>query len=381
MARAKRLIRCYRCGRTLQTTDPTQPGYIKEDLLNEISVHDRILYCQDCYDEMIKLNNSKLDLTVGDEICSILDRAVNTDAEIIYVVNLFSFNGTLPNDVAEKIKRLHVLVVGTKLDLFPNRKDIAPRLCEWLRERFSEYEIYPDHIRVTGKNDKYSAEDFVRFADEYRQGRDVYIIGDVGSGKTSLINKALTAYTNNSIWSIERTTFPGCNEQVLTIPLSNSSFIYEVPGFPLVHNVVSCVEKEVAKAISPRKEIKVTKKAMKSGECLMIGNIASYHLYSGVDTQVTIYTAESVESKVIPSYRYEPTFNRNKDKKEIRPVSEKLSHFMDFDLFEYDMEDDGLMHDIAIEGLGWISFIGKGQVFYVYLPHLSALRESRSKVE
>ncbi|MCD8204286.1 MAG: hypothetical protein LUC16_00445 [Coprobacillus sp.] len=381
MARAKRLIRCYRCGRTLQTSDPTQPGYIKEDLLSEISVSDRILYCQECYDEMIKLNNSKLDLTVGDEICSILDRAVNTDAEIIYVVNLFTFNGTLPNDVAEKIKRLNVLVVGTKVDLFNSKKDITPRLIEWLRERFEEYDIHPLQIRVTGKGDKYSGEDFVRFADEYREGRDVYIIGDIGSGKTSLINKGLTGFQNNSNWSITRTSFPGTSERILAIPLSNSSFIYEVPGFPLSHNVVTLVEKEVARAITPKKEVKVVRKAMKSGECLMIGNIASYHLYSGEDTVVNVYTAENVECKVIPSYRYEPTFNRNKDKKEIRPVSEKLSHFMDFDLFEYDMENDGLMHDIAIEGLGWISFVGRGQVFYVYLPHLSALRESRSKIE
>jgi hypothetical protein len=44
------------------------------------------------------------------------------------------------------------------------------------------------------------------------------------------------------------------------------------------------------------------------------------------------------------------------------------------------MENDGLMHDISIEGLGWISFVAKGQTFRIMLPKGAALKESLSKV-
>ena len=44
------------------------------------------------------------------------------------------------------------------------------------------------------------------------------------------------------------------------------------------------------------------------------------------------------------------------------------------------MENDGLTHDISIEGLGWISFTAKGQVIRVMFPKGAALKESLGKL-
>ena len=44
------------------------------------------------------------------------------------------------------------------------------------------------------------------------------------------------------------------------------------------------------------------------------------------------------------------------------------------------MENDGEIHDISIEGLGWISFVAKGQVIRVMFPKGSALKESLGKL-
>ena len=44
------------------------------------------------------------------------------------------------------------------------------------------------------------------------------------------------------------------------------------------------------------------------------------------------------------------------------------------------MENDGLSHDIAIEGLCWISFVAKGQTIRIMLPKGAALKESLAKV-
>ena len=75
------------------------------------------------------------------------------------------------------------------------------------------------------------------------------------------------------------------------------------------------------------------------------------------------------------------TFLReNYNKRMLRPVSDKLATFYDYDIFEYTMENDDKMHDIAIEGLGWITFKGRGQTIQILLPKGCALKETLSKI-
>ena len=61
-------------------------------------------------------------------------------------------------------------------------------------------------------------------------------------------------------------------------------------------------------------------------------------------------------------------------------ISERFVRFEDFDMFEYDLENDDLRHDIAIEGLCWFSMRGRGQTIRITLPKGAALKESLSKV-
>ena len=53
----------------------------------------------------------------------------------------------------------------------------------------------------------------------------------------------------------------------------------------------------------------------------------------------------------------------------------------DYDVFEYDMEKDGQEHDIAVTGLGWVRFEGRGQVVRVTFPRGVAIKETLSKME
>ena len=70
----------------------------------------------------------------------------------------------------------------------------------------------------------------------------------------------------------------------------------------------------------------------------------------------------------------------NNIRRSVRPVSERLVNFHDYDMFEYAMENDKKWHDIAIEGLGWLSFIALGQIIRVRLPKDVALKESLAKI-
>ena len=74
-------------------------------------------------------------------------------------------------------------------------------------------------------------------------------------------------------------------------------------------------------------------------------------------------------------------FQENVTKRSYRPVSERYSFFTDYDVFEYQMEADNKEHDIAITGLGWVRFTGRGQVIRIISPRGVAIKETLSKIE
>ena len=121
MAKIKRVLRCHHCGIILQSEDPKAIGYIEKRTVNEHlkTNPEAILYCNNCYNKIKEMNTSTLKDNVDEDVLKILDDAVASDGVIIYVVDLFSFNGTFKEKIIKKIKNLNVFVVATKRDYFP----------------------------------------------------------------------------------------------------------------------------------------------------------------------------------------------------------------------------------------------------------------------
>ena len=377
MAHARRVIRCHSCGAILQTDNKKMPGFISKSVIeNGIP---KIPYCNACYEKMLSLNSSTLEQEVDKATLKILKDAVATDALIIWVVDLFSFNGTLNPDVVKKIKKLDVVVFGSKKDLF-TKVASDESLIRYIDERFSDIGINPVYIQLIGNEANLDTNAIMSKIHELRKGHDVYMIGNNNSGKTTFINKLLKNYENKTKWPIRTEQYPGTETDVLEIPLSNSSFFYELPDLSNATSVFARVEKDIQKIITPKKEVVMTRRFTGEGSAIMVGNLACLYIIKGHTTSIRVFAAEKVESKIIPIEKVDRTFQENRINHLIRPVSERFVNFQDFDLFEYDLENDDLRHDIAIEGLCWFSMRGKGQTIRISLPKGAALKESLSKV-
>ena len=378
MGKCKRVLRCYHCGAILQCTNPNEKGYILPESLNRATPI-QIIYCDNCFETMKAFNNSQLNQNVDQEILKILDDAFATDAYIVWVVDLFSFNGILNKEIADKVKKLNVSVIGTKRDLFPKSiKDEC--LITYLAERFSAYGIKPKTVRLLGNSNKIEPKELIKAVNDVRQGHDVYMIGNNASGKTSIINKALKGFENKTNRQIKTVKYPGTQVDVLEIPLSRSSFFYELPGISQDTSVVTKLEKDVVKQILPKKDIKVSSHNMAPGDALMVGSLAAFEVVKGKTTSYRFYAAEGVETRKVSSKKLDDAIKENNIRRSVRPVSERLVNFHDYDMFEYAMENDKKWHDIAIEGLGWLSFIALGQIIRVRLPKEVAIKESLAKI-
>lgn len=378
MAHAVRVRRCFHCGAILQTKAPREPGYILESTIAN-NKPDALLYCNRCYSKVKALNYSELDLNVDDDIKKILKDALATDALLIWVVDLFTFNGILNPTVAKIAKKLNVVVLGTKRDLFP-RNTKNELLTDFLKSAFQENGITPIATHIFGKESDIDEKALLNKINELRQGHDVYMVGGVMSGKTSIINKILTSYENKSKWDIKSEIYPDTKAKVFEVPLSNSSFLYELPGFALSTSCLSKVEKEVAKVLVPKKEIKITTRTMIKNDVLMVGNLVQFSEIKGRPTIVRFYSAEGVEIRKVRLDQVFEAEQENSRKRNNRPYSESFSDFSDYDVFEYAMENDNRYHDISVDGIGWFTFIAKGQTFRITLPKGVAIKEYPSKV-
>ena len=378
MGKSNRVLRCYHCGAILQCENEEEKGYIIPESLHRATPI-QIIYCDKCFETMKAFNNSELEQKVDKEVLKILDDAYATDAYIIWVVDLFSFNGQLNSEIANKIKKLNVTVVGTKRDLFPvNMKDDS--LVEYLVERFNEYGIKPKSVRLYGASSKMDSKELISAMNEARKGHDVYMIGNSTSGKTSIINKAMKGFENKTTRQIKTITYPGTSVNVLEIPLSRSSFFYELPGISQTTSAQGRLEKDVVRQITPRKAVKVTTRTMGAGDALMVGSLAAFEVIKGKVASYRFYAAEGVETRKVQSKKLDDYINENNIRRFARPVSERLVSFLDYDMFEYAMENDNKWHDIAIEGLGWLSFIAQGQMIRVRLPKGISLKEGLAKI-
>ena len=378
MGKSNRVLRCYHCGAILQCENEDEKGYIIPESLHRATPI-QIIYCDKCFEMMKAFNNSELEQIVDKEVLKILDDAFATDAYIIWVVDLFSFNGQLNSEIAKKVKKLNVTVVGTKRDLFPvNMKDDS--LVEYLTERFNEYGIKPKSVRLFSSTSIDEAKELIGAMNDARKGHDVYMIGNSTSGKTSIINKAMKGFENKTTRQIKTITYPGTSVNVLEIPLSRSSFFYELPGISQTTSAQGRLEKDVIRQITPKKAIKVTNRALAAGDALMVGSLAAFEIIKGKATTYRFFAAEGVETKKVQIKKLDDTIKENNIRRFVRPVSERLVTFLDYDMFEYVMENDNKWHDIAIEGLGWLSFIAQGQMIRVRLPKGVALKESLAKI-
>lgn len=379
MGKLRRVMRCYHCGAVLQSKNKKEKGYIVPSFLKSDDAESQVLYCNSCYEKMSIINKGMLEADADDEILKILDDAVATDAIILWAVDLFNFNGTLNPDIVKKVKKLKVTVIGTKRDLFSSKiKDEV--FTRYLTERFNEVGIEPNGVYLFGNEDNLDADMYIKKLHDARKGHDVYLIGTFACGKTSIISRMLKSYSNPSKRMIKSVTYPGTSARMLEIPLSNSSFCYEVPGFSLCNSVLGKVEKEVVKQITPRKKVDEHVRSFIEGETIMLGSLAAFSLIKGKPTNVKIYAGEMVELKKVLTKNLETALADNTNRKIVRPVSDRFTAFTDYDLFEYAMENDGQVHDIAVSGLGWISFVAKGQIIRVLLPKGVAVKECLGKI-
>ncbi|MBO5529375.1 MAG: ribosome biogenesis GTPase YqeH [Bacilli bacterium] len=369
--------RCHNCGVILQGDDPHAEGYIDKNVLSNPTA--RVLFCNKCFEES-RYNFMPRTPKVSEDYLSMLEDAEASDALIVYVVDLFSFENSFVPEVTEIIEGLNMLIVANKRDLLPkDYSDDALREYVAHRARNARLKVTHDDVILTSLT---SFSDSSKIFDEIesrRKRHDVYVLGAVGAGKTQLIYSLLHSYQNNSSKAITSSNYPGTSLKVMQIPLDTSTYMYETPGIPVDNSIVSKLDMEGARVVMPDEPVKARVHTLDKGDCLLIGGVARIELREGNKQEVKAYFAKGVSLVKIRAGRAEEFMLRKAATGALTPASPFIVSSSDFDAFDLSVEESG-PRDIGIAGLGWLKFEGNAQVWRIFTPKNVAIYTTRSKI-
>ena len=121
-------LRCYGCGAIIQSEDEKKIGFVPKNALDRSQV-----LCKRCF----RLKNyHQLQATnlSDDDFLEILNKIGEKDCLVVYLVDLFDFNGSLIQGLVRHINYNDVIVVGNKRDILP-RSIKDTKIIHWLRRQ------------------------------------------------------------------------------------------------------------------------------------------------------------------------------------------------------------------------------------------------------
>ena len=380
MEQISKVRKCYKCGITLQSEDPSKEGYVSAEVLN--NPNQNFTFCLKCFEEE-RFHSLSNEPYIDEEFLEVLKQAVEKNCLIVYVVNLYSFETSFSKEVIDIVKDARLMVVGTKFDLLPeevtreNTADYVAHRC-----RVAGLNINSNDVYIVSKKDPDSVRETLTQIFELKNAKDVFVIGSQDAGKTALINAFLKIYSNLSNGNIVTHNYKDTHLKVMEIPLTNKSSMYETPGISITNSFLFGLDNKALKELYLTKKVEAREITLSKGQSIFIGGLGIVELVSGDKLDLKCYFHENLDLYKNRFADLETKFVKLVKKGELTPSFNKIQSTKDMEVFEISFNYEKFSsRDIGFTGLGWITAAAKKQTIRVYVPKGVSIYTSRPKVK
>ena len=285
-----------------------------------------------------------------DDFLRLLNELGKADALIVNVVDIFDFNGSLIPGLHRFVGDNPVLLVGNKVDLLPKSLKRG-RLTQWMRERAHEEGLRPIDILLTSARKSNEMADLLEKIEEYRNGRDVYVVGVTNVGKSTLINQIIkqTAGVQDLITTSQ---FPGTTLDKIEIPLDDGHYLFDTPGIIHRHQMAHYLGKKDLKIIAPHKEIKPKVYQLNAGQTLFLGGLARFDFIQGDRAPFVAYVSNDIDPHRTKLEKADAFYEKHIGGLLQPPRPDEVESFPELVRFEFSIKEKS---DIVFAGLGWVT--------------------------
>lgn len=334
---------CRGCGAVLQTSDPNAPGYTPKE---------GSLYCKRCF-RLIHYDDLTVSMRQGIDPDAVLSRIQESNALILWVVDLFDFEAGMIPGLSRKLADKDIILVCTKRDLLPETLN-HEKIAQFVFRRLKEEGIRVKELILSSRNDEESVEEIKAAVREYAKGRKVMVMGRANSGKSTLLNRLM----GDAVLTASR--YPGTTLDFNELEIDGIPYV-DTPGIEIEHSILMAVNEADLKAILPQRTIKPMIFQIHEAQSFAIGGLVRLDVQNVEKAAVAFYLSDA-----LPVHRSKPSSADELWKKHYGELLKPVPLKKEFSRVQAHKGADKM--DVVIEGLGFVCISGKADTINVTAP-------------
>lgn len=350
--------KCIGCGVSIQTEETGKLGYAPPSALTK-----EVVICQRCF--RLKHYNEVQDVSLtDDDFIKILNSIGTKEALIVKLVDIFDFTGSWLPGLHRFVGNNDILLVGNKVDLLP--KSIKHnKVIHWMKQESNELGLKPKDVFLISAEKGQGIEELVEAIEEYREGKDVFVVGSTNVGKSTFINRILKQYGGEKEL-ITTSHFPGTTLDIIDIPLDDQSSLIDTPGIINHHQMAHYINKSDLKYITPKKEIKPKIFQLNAEQTLFFGGLARIDFISGERQPFVCYVSNELDIHRTKLEKAEELYKNHLGDLLSPPRQEDLENFPPLQAHAFTIKEDKI--DVVFSGLGWVTLQAPGTRIVAHAP-------------
>ncbi len=294
------------------------------------------------------------------DFLNILQYIGEQDCLVVYMIDLFDFNGSIIPGLTRHVNDNDILVLANKRDLLPKSLNDR-RLKQWLQRQLKMVNIKPKDVILTSAKKNYNFDEIMAAIETYRKGRNVYVVGVTNVGKSSFINALLKNYTTEHDQFITTSEFPGTTLDLIEIPFDEETSLFDSPGIVNEDQFTHIIPAGMLDTILPKSEIKPMSFQLDSKQSVYVGGLARFDYIEGERQPIIFYFSNKLKMHRTKTINADRIYNQH------NVLSPELPDIENIDqMKKYQFALDG-KSDVVISGLGFIK-IDRKAVVQIYVP-------------